>query len=65
MSALQDTYDNPMPPGEITGPSVWYGPDLARRQGEWIRPFTDTELAELDAPLCTRRQRGHYNSGRL
>jgi len=58
MSALQDTYDNPMPPGEITGPSVWYGPDLARRQGEWIRPFTDTELAELDAAMHSVKSRG-------
>ena len=58
MSALQETFENPMPPGEITGPSVWYGPDLDRRQGEWIRPFTQAELAELDAAMRDVKSRG-------
>ncbi len=58
MSALQDTYENPMPPGEISGPSVWYGPDMAAREGEWIRPFTNVELAELETAMQGVRSRG-------
>ena len=62
MSALedtiQDTVDVPMPPGEIDGPSAWYGPDMAARQDEWIRPFSDAELEELDAAMRGVKARG-------
>lgn len=51
MSAIENLTDNPMPPGEISGPSVWYGPDMAGRADEWVRPFTAGELAEIDAAL--------------
>ncbi len=40
-----------MPPGPVSGPSVWYGRDLASRSGEWLRRFSDTELAELDSAV--------------
>jgi len=40
----------PMPPGPVTGPAAWYGPDMARRT-DWIHTFTSTELAELDAAI--------------
>jgi len=39
-----------MPPGAISGPSVWYGRDLQARS-DWIRAFSAAELAELDAAL--------------
>jgi hypothetical protein len=35
-------------PQEITGPSAWYGPDLAAR-GDWIEQLTETEIHEVDA----------------
>jgi len=40
-----------MPPGAISGPSVWYGRELARRPSEWIRRFSEPELADLDAAV--------------
>ena len=58
MSALQDTVDYPMPPGEIAGPSAWYGPDMAARPDEWIRPFSEAELDELDSAMRSIRARG-------
>src|SRR6185369_2015533 len=39
-----------MPPGAISGPSVWYGRDLQARS-DWIRTFRAGELAELDAAV--------------
>ena len=54
---LVDTVDYPMPPGEISGPSVWYGPEMDASR-EWIRPFTQTELDELDAAMRSVRARG-------
>ncbi|MFD2262182.1 TauD/TfdA family dioxygenase [Lacibacterium aquatile] len=38
-----------LPPAQITGPSAWYGPDMAQRSAEWIRPFTAAEIAEIAA----------------
>ncbi len=29
------------------GPQAWYGPDMAKRRGEWLRPWTASELAEI------------------
>src|SRR5918998_6161757 len=47
------------PPGLVGGPAAWTGPDMARRTGEWLHTFTDTELAELDAAI-----RAHKAAGR-
>ena len=54
----QDTIDYPMPPGEIVGPSAWTGRDMTARQDEWIRPFSEAELAELDAAMRGVKARG-------
>jgi hypothetical protein len=40
-----------MPAGAVSGASVWYGRDLAQRPDEWIRRFSEAELAELDAAV--------------
>ena len=40
-----------MPAGAVSGASVWYGRDLAPRPDEWIRRFSEAELAELDAAV--------------
>jgi hypothetical protein len=34
-------------PAEITGPSAWYGPDLATR-GDWIEALSEGDLAEIE-----------------
>jgi len=39
-----------MPPGPVSGPSVWYGRDLQAR-GDWIDVLSAAELAELDAAV--------------
>ncbi|MFN0301346.1 MAG: TauD/TfdA family dioxygenase [Burkholderiales bacterium] len=39
-----------MPAGAVLGPGVWYGRDLQQR-ADWIRIFSDAELAELDAAV--------------
>lgn len=58
MSLMRDTFDYPMPSGEITGPSVWYGSELATRHKEWIRPFSTIELDELDTAMRGVKERG-------
>ena len=35
-------------PDEITGPSAWYGPQLATRT-DWIHLLNDAEIAEIDS----------------
>jgi len=42
---MSDTLAN-LPP-EISGPSVWYGPDLARDR-RWIESLTTAEIEEVD-----------------
>lgn len=32
----------------VSGASVWYGPEMAKRS-DWIRHFTESEIAELDS----------------
>ena len=56
-----------MPPRPVTGPSVWYGRDLARREHEWIYRLSAAELTEIDAAYRKHaRQNGSLNgSGRL
>jgi Taurine catabolism dioxygenase TauD, TfdA family len=46
-----------MPPGAVTGPSVWVGRDLQQRS-DWIRTFSAAELAELDAAVRHFRSTG-------
>jgi hypothetical protein len=37
-------------PPEITGPSAWYGPQVATRT-DWIHPLRDEEIAEVEAAI--------------
>jgi hypothetical protein len=46
-----------LPPAEITGPSAWYGPEMAARS-DWTRPFTPTEIAEIEAVARPLAERG-------
>ena len=43
-------FDITQVPPRITGPSAWYGPDLAK-DTSWIEILTPTELAEIDAAV--------------
>lgn len=36
-----------MPPGPISGPSAWYGPELAKRD-DWMLKLSSAEHAEID-----------------
>lgn len=57
MSAVPELKRIPMPPGEIDGPSAWYGRELASDE-RWIRPFSETELAEIDSAMRAVLARG-------
>jgi hypothetical protein len=46
----------------ISGPSAWYGADLAR-SGDWIRTLGDAQLAEIDAALAGVRHRAPFSFG--
>ncbi len=37
----------PLPP-EQTGPAAWYGPEMARRQDEWLTLLTPSDISELE-----------------
>lgn len=41
----------------VTGPQVWYGPDMARRS-DWIRHFTADEIEEIEVVSRTLDQSG-------
>jgi hypothetical protein len=41
----------------VRGPGVWYGRDLAAR-GDWIRSFSEAELAEIQAAIQGFRKKG-------
>ena len=41
----------------LSGPGVWYGPAMARRD-DWIRHFNAAELTELDAAVQSFRSSG-------
>jgi hypothetical protein len=48
--------DSSLPPA-LAGPTVWYGPQVAR-SAAWLETFSPTELAEIEgatAPLATPR----------
>lgn len=47
-----------MPPGPVSGPSAWTGPDLAKREGEWLHRLDARELAEIDAAVRAVRASG-------
>lgn len=34
--------------GAVRGPALWYGPDMARRESEWLRHLTPQEITALD-----------------
>ena len=40
-----------MPPGPVSGPSAWTGPDLAKREGDWLHRLEARELAEIEAAV--------------
>lgn len=49
---------NPPPIVPVTGPAVWYGPDMARREAEWSYVLSAAELAEIAAATASVKARG-------
>ena len=41
----------------VTGPSAWYGAELAKRD-DWIETLSDSEIAEIDAAIAAFRASG-------
>ena len=57
MSAVRTSNIHALPSGEIEGPSAWYGPQLDVSR-EWVRPFAEDELIELDAAMRMVKAKG-------
>jgi hypothetical protein len=53
----------PLPPGPVTGPSVWYGRDLAARERDWIYRLSAAEIAEIDAAVRLFKASGRPLAG--
>ena len=47
-----------MPPGAITGPSAWVGPDMAAHEERWIWRLSEAEIAEIDAAVAAFKATG-------
>ncbi len=47
-----------MPHAPIASPADWRGPSLVEEGGDWTRPFTAEEIAEIDAALASAKARG-------
>jgi len=58
MSAVLQVEPSPLPPGPITGPAAWKGPEIAQ-QRDWFYELSAADLAELDAAIRT-----HFAEGR-
>lgn len=52
-----------MPPGAVSGPSAWTGPDLAKREGDWLYRLGARELAEIDAAVRAFKSSGRALAG--
>ena len=46
-----------MPNEPVKSPAAWYGSDMAA-SSDWIRPFSEPEIAELEAAVNTARASG-------
>lgn len=42
----------------VQGPSVWAGPDMAKREAEWTYVLTPSDIAEVEAALASVTARG-------
>ena len=40
----------PMPPGPISGPAAWFGPDMAERS-DWVHVLAAEDIDEIDAAI--------------
>jgi hypothetical protein len=49
--------DNTLPFEPVTGPSAWYGAELAQSTS-WIEPLAEREIAEIDAAIAMFRASG-------
>jgi hypothetical protein len=58
MSAIEEIKPSPLPPGPISGPAAWKGPEIAARR-DWLYELSAADLAEIDAAV-----RMHFAEGR-
>jgi hypothetical protein len=61
ISAAADTFETPLPPPtieKVTGPSVWTGAEMRRREAEWTYRLSPEEIAEIDAAVAGVQERG-------
>ena len=52
-----ETNNAPMPPGSISGPSAWVGPQMVARD-DWIWRLSAAEIAEIDAAVSAFKATG-------
>ena len=48
MNDVSDDISALMPPGELTGPSVWYGRDY-QGSDDWVHHLSGAEIAEVES----------------
>ncbi len=47
-----------MPPGPVSGPSAWTGPDFAKHEAAWLYRLGARELADIDAAVRAFKSSG-------
>ncbi len=47
-----------MPPGPVSGPSAWTGPDFAKHEAAWLYRLGERELADIDAAVRAFKSSG-------
>ena len=58
MNDVSDDISALVPPGELTGPSVWYGRDY-QGSDDWVHHLSGAEIAEVESAIaCKRDGRG-------
>ena len=50
MNDVSDDISALMPPGELTGPSVWYGRDY-QGSDDWVHHLSGAEIAEVESAI--------------
>ena len=51
MNDVSDDISALMPPGELTGPSVWYGRDY-QGSDDWVHHLSGAEIAEVESAIA-------------
>ena len=57
MNDVSDDISALMPPGELTGPSVWYGRDY-QGSDDWVHHLSGAEIAEVESAIAQANAMG-------